>query len=141
MFALDDFVHINIMVKLTHKKYFRWTRKEDSIWQIVKNEDIVYIEFPYEEKTFLMEAVGSLFRRFDEMNNIKQVLILLESKNRDVETAKGRIKKYYEKEVVFCYRNSKKGYVFRPCSHFTKVSKDISPIIWFDKYLNCIKKS
>lgn len=137
MFALDDFVHKHYG-KIDPQKVFPMDEKEDSIWQIVKNEDIVYIEFPYEEKTFLMEAVGSLFRRFDEMNNIKQVLILLES-NRDVETAKVELKKYYEKEVVFVTEIAKKGYVFRPCSHFTKVSKDISPIIWFDKYLNCIK--
>ena len=49
MFALDDFVHKHYG-KIDPQKVFPMDEKEDSIWQIVKNEDIVYIEFPYEEK-------------------------------------------------------------------------------------------
>ena len=137
MFALDDFVHKHYG-KIDPEKVFSMDEKEDSIWQIVKNEEVVYIEFPDKEKALLMEAVGSLFRRLDEMNHIKQVLLLL-APGKDIDKAKAELKRYYEKDVIFVSEIEKNGSIFRPCSHFTKVNEDISPIIWFDKYLNCIK--
>lgn len=137
MFALDDFVHKHYG-KIDPEKVFSMDEKEDSIWQIVKNEEVVYIEFPDKEKALLMEAVGSLFRRLDEMNHIKQVLLLL-APGKDIDKAKAELKRYYEKDVIFVSEIEKNGSIFRPCNHFTKVNEDISPIIRFDKYLNCIK--
>lgn len=137
MFALDDFVH-KCYGKIGPEKVFSMDEKDDSIKRITKNSTVVYIELPDSGQSALMEAVGGLLRRLNEISHIEQVKIVCLSESH-IKKAEIQLKKYYENEVAFVTEILGEGPVFRPCIHFTEVTEDISPIIWFDKYLNCIE--
>ena len=137
MFALDDFVHKHYG-KVDGYKIYSMDRKEDKIKKIVEDQKAVYIELPNKNDPILMKCVGTLCRRLDEVKSIGQVRIVL-TQDMEQDDIQEILKCYYEKEAEYVHSINSNGIVFRPCLHVKDVTEDISPIIWIDQYLNCIK--
>lgn len=85
-----------------------------------------------------MEAAGALLRRLEEIENIGELKILLETLG-DREKVEREIKRYCNCNIKFAEYADKESIVFMPCNHFKDVREEISPVIWFDKYLNCVE--
>lgn len=137
MFALDDFVHKQYGI-IAPDKLYSMDEKADRVNAIVKNQKMVYVELSGEMNDQLLEAVGVLFRRLDEMDHIEKTILLISSEQQREEISV-QLKRYYENDIEFAIRPDEKGVIFRPCSHVKDITEDIRPVVWFDKYLNCVE--
>lgn len=139
MFAMDDFVHKHYG-KVDGAKIYSMDEKEDKIKRITKCRKNIYIKLMGVNTHAEMEAAGALLRRLEEIENIGEVKILLETLN-EREKIEQKIIRYCNCNIKFAECADKEGIVFRPCNHFKDVTEDISPVIWVDKYLNCVENS
>lgn len=100
--------------------------------------ETVYLELPETEEDVLMETAGALCRRLDEIGHIHKVVGVV-GDSAKADRVMRKLKKYYEKELECIAAEHLDGVVFRPCRHIKDVREDIRPIVWIDKYLNCVE--
>lgn len=135
MSALDDFVHKHYG-KADADKIYAMDEKEDQVRRIAAGHEVVFVELPVEEEPRLMEAVGALCRRLHEIGDVARIAAVVSPSM--LEEMQKRLRRYCDQEIEFTDRVSEGVLVFRPCGHFREVEEDICPVVWFDKYLNCV---
>lgn len=137
MFALDDFVH-KCYGKAENRKVFPMDEKEDRVKKITSGMEVIYLELPETEDDVLMETAGALCRRLDEISHIQKVVGVV-GDSAKADSVMRNLKHYYGKELECTAAEHLDGVVFRPCRHIKDVREDIRPIVWIDKYLNCVE--
>lgn len=152
MFALDDFVH-KCYGKADSRKVFPMDEKDDRVKKITEGVDTVYVMLPETGNDALMEAVGALCRRLDEIDHVKRVVGVAEDYTENdaennaenntgtgnrVESFQEKLIRYYGRKLEVVSQVQKDVVIFRPCSHIKDVTEDIRPAVWVDKYLNCV---